>query len=178
MVQQFGESSLGQLTGSGSCLTTWKSFWLFGMCTLLFHLDHMCLTDSSAFLVSISGFRVLIFTSNVGTNCGQMFSGHVCVRGRECRSVCLSMCLHCHEGFDLCTSCYWLPVICWSRILTNTDILVWRSWASKQQPVNISQGRYEGCDFTQQLQLQSLRPVSPVLNIYGPSKVSVILGNY
>lgn len=93
----------------------------------------------------------------------------MCVRGRVCGSVCLCMSLHCHKGFDLCTSCYWLPLICWSKILTKTDILVWRWWTNKHQPVNISQGRYEGggCDCTLQLQgCQSRRPASPFLNIH------------
>lgn len=94
---------------------------------------------------SIFGFSLWSLRADRHLRCGiKLWADVLCVRGRECGSVCLSMCLYCHWGSDLCTCCYWPPIICWSRILAKANILVWWCWTNKHRPVNTSQGRYEG----------------------------------
>lgn len=56
-----------------------------------YDLDHMCLTDFSAFLVSVCGFHVLIRISKMESNCGQMFC--VCVAGTVGVCVCPCICI-------------------------------------------------------------------------------------
>ena len=127
----------------GSCF--YFSVWLFGMCTLWLS---ACQPHVSNRFFSIFGFNLWFLCANTHLKmwnplvdkCFQV----MCVSGRECGTVCLSLCLHCHRGFDLCTCCYWPPLICWSGILSKSNILVWWCWTNKHQPVNISQDRYEG----------------------------------
>lgn len=60
-------------------------------------------------------------------------------------SVCVCVCTV-TKVVIFCPCSYWPPVICWSKLLTETDLLVRRCWTNKQQPENISQGKNEGSE--------------------------------
>lgn len=132
------------------------------MCTLFILWSQPHVSDR---FFSIFGFSLWLSCADTHLKDGiKLWADVLCVRGRDCGSVCLSVYLYCHWGFDLCTRCYWPPLICWSRILTKTNILVWWCWTNKHQPVNISQGRYEGGE--DMISPSSFRAASPSLNTH------------